>query len=412
MSGSLEVSRRELSRLRSGDVMSVGILGLRSRKARTLLTATGVAIGIAAMIAVLGITASSDAQLQADLDELGPNLLEVTPGDSITGDDVGFPAEAAGMIERIGPVDAAAQISPVDTSVRRTEFVPEGQTGGISVVTADAGLLDVVGGTVAHGTSLDEASESLPNVVLGAVAAERLGIHDVEDAPLVYLTNTYFRVVGILEPIELAPGIDRSAIIGRPIAEELFASEESPSLVFVRTDPEVPDDEVLFDRVREVIAATVIPSAPNEVAVTRPSVLLDAQASAESTFNGLLLGLGAVALLVGGVGIANVMVISVLERRTEIGVRRALGATRRHIRLQFIVESSLLALLGGIGGLTAGTVITVLYARSQNSVVSVPVSMLALGVLAALAVGAIAGLYPASRAARLHPADAVRPGAG
>ncbi|MGY9074816.1 MAG: ABC transporter permease [Acidimicrobiales bacterium] len=397
------------SKLRFADVLNVGTLGLRARKARTVLTALGIAIGIAAMIAVLGITSSSDAQLQADLDALGPNLLEITPGDSVTGDDVVFPAEAAEMVERIGTIQAAAAVSPAGTTVRRTDLIPAGQTGGISVLASDIDLLEMIDGEVADGSFLDQQSAQLPNIVLGSVAAERLGIHSTDNSPQVYLTNTYFTVVGILDPVELAPNIDRSALIGQPITDTLFETDKSPSLVYARTSDDVPDDAELFDSTRAVIAATVIPAAPNEVSVSRPSDLLEARESTAAAFTGLLLGLGAVALLVGGVGIANVMVISVLERRTEIGVRRALGATKRHIRLQFIVESALLSLLGGIGGVAIGAAITAGYANNRGWVISVPVSALGLGVGAALLIGALAGLYPAARAARLDPAEAVRP---
>ena len=397
------------SKLRFADVLNVGTLGLRARKARTVLTALGIAIGIAAMIAVLGITSSSDAQLQADLDALGPNLLEITPGDSVTGDDVVFPAEAAEMVERIGTIQAAAAVSPAGTTVRRTDLIPAGQTGGISVLASDIDLLEMIDGEVADGSFLDQQSAQLPNIVLGSVAAERLGIHSTDNSPQVYLTNTYFTVVGILDPVELAPNIDRSALIGQPITDTLFETDKSPSLVYARTSDDVPDDAELFDSTRAVIAATVIPAAPNEVSVSRPSDLLEARESTAAAFTGLLLGLGAVALLVGGVGIANVMVISVLERRTEIGVRRALGATKRHIRLQFIVESALLSLLGGIGGVAIGAAITAGYANNRGWVISVPVSALGLGVGAALLIGALAGLYPAARATRLDPAEAVRP---
>ena len=403
------MKRSDLSHLRPLDILNIGTLGLRARKTRTALTSLGIAIGIAAMIAVLGITSSSDAQLQAELNALGPNLLKITPGDSVTGDEVLFPAEAAEMVARIGPVDEASAIAAAGTTVRRTEFIPAGQTGGISVLTADLNLLRMVDATIADGEFLTSQSAQLPNVVLGAVAADRLGIHGVDNSPQVFMTNTYFTVVGVLDPIPLAPNIDRSALIGPAIAETLFETERSPSLVYARTDPDIPDDQERFDAVRQVIAATVIPSAPNEVAVSRPSDLLSARESSEAAFTGLLLGLGAVALLVGGVGIANVMVISVLERRTEIGVRRALGATKRHIRLQFVVESALLASLGGIGGVIIGAAITAGYANSQDWVISVPLSALALGIGAALTIGALAGLYPAARAASLDPAEAVRP---
>ncbi len=397
------------SRMRLRDVLGTGTLGLRARRTRTALSALGIAIGIAAMVSVLGIAASSDAQLQADLDALGPDLLELSPSDSLTGDEVELPPASAAMIERIGPVRSAAAVSGVNATVRRTELIPAGQTGGIAVVAADGDLRGVLDITMADGVWLDAGTATIPNVVLGSVAAERLGIRHVTNAPQVYLSGVYFTVVGITNPVPLAPSIDRSAVIGEPIAKQLFDFERSPSRVFVRTGSHVPDDPELLDGVRKTMAATVRPQAPAEVQVSRPSDLIAAREYTEAAFTGLLLGLGGVALLVGGVGIANVMVISVLERRTEIGLRRALGATRRHIAQQFLVESALLAVLGGTGGVTIGSAITILYARSQQWVVSVPAAALAGGIAAALAIGALAGIYPALRAARTDPAQAVHP---
>lgn len=397
-------SRQELSILRPVDVMRVGGLGLRARKVRTLLTALGIAIGIAAMVAVLGITASEDAQVQSELDALGPNLLEVLEGESITGDDIVLPVESAAMIERIGPIEVAAQVSAVDATVRRTEFIPTAQTGGIAVLAADIDILDAVDGVVDAGSFLDAADAELPRVVLGSVAAERLGVRDLDSSSIVYVSGTYFEVIGILEPVRLAPSLDRAAIIGSSIAVDLFEADLEPQTIFV----DVVDG--WLDDVRALIGPTIRPEAPDEVTVTRPSDAIEAREVTSESFRSLLLGLGAVALLVGGVGIANVMVISVLERQSEIGVRRALGATRRHVRLQFVVEAAMLSLLGGVSGVALGAVITTGYARREDSVVEIPIEALALGVGAALVIGALAGLYPASRAARLDPAEAVRPG--
>ena len=221
-----------VSRLRPLDLMRVGTLGLRVRVSRTCLTALGITVGISAIVAVLGITASTDAQLEAELNALGPNLLQVEPGDSITGEEVVFDAAVAGMLERIGPVDDAAATSPVDASVRRTEFIPSGQTGGISVLVADADLLEVLDTAVARGVWLDERTSGVPATVLGSVAARRLGVRDVAGSPLVYMSGTYFEVVGILEPVSPSPSIDRSALIGREIAGALFdfTAEPEPCL--------------------------------------------------------------------------------------------------------------------------------------------------------------------------------------
>ena len=397
------------SRVALSDSLFVGTLGLRTRKTRTLLTALGIAIGIAAMISVLGITSSSDAQLQAELDALGPNLLEITPGDSFTRAEVVFPPHISEVVQRIGTVESSTAVSQVAASVRRTEFIPEQQTGGISLMAVEPEVFPMVDAVLRSGVFLDSSSAMVPRVVLGAKAAERLGIKSSLGSPQVYIDDTYFTVVGILEPAPLAPNVDRAAMIGNEIAAELFDSELDPSLVYARVRDDLLDDQRRFDETRAVIAATVLPDAPTEVSVSRPSELLAARSSTQDAFTGLLLGLGAVALLVGGVGIANVMVISVIERRTEIGLRRALGALRGHIRFQFVCESALLAALGGLGGVLLGAVITFSYAQSQGWLISIPASSLGAGFLLAVAIGSIAGLYPAARAARLDPAEAVRP---
>jgi putative ABC transport system permease protein len=383
--------------------MGVATVGLRSRRGRTGLTALGIAIGIAAMFGVLGISASSRADLIARLDKLGTNLLTVTPGQSFLGKDSKLPKDAPSMIRRIGPVRNAAATAAVSATVLRSNYVPSTETGGISVEAAEPALARTLKARMRDGTFLNTVTSKFPVVVLGAVAAQRLGIDTVGGNPQVWLGSRWYTVIGILEPIALSPETDRTALIGFPIAQHDFAIDGSASTVFVRTSP------AAVDAVRNVLPATANPAAPNEVQVDRPSDALAARAATDSTFTALLLGLGGVALLVGGVGIANVMVISVLERRTEIGVRRALGATRRHIAGQFVVEAALLAAGGGVLGVLLGAAVTAGYANARGWTLALPVWGVAGGIAAALAIGALAGLYPAGRAARLAPADAVRP---
>jgi putative ABC transport system permease protein len=391
------------SRLRPADALAVGTVGLRAKRGRTLLTALGIAIGISAMVAVVGISASSRADLLAELDELGTNLLQVQPGQSPFGDAATLPVTAPDMIRRIGPVTSAAATRTVPgVSVRRTDLVPAEQTGGISVVATEPELLETVGGSVDEGTFLNEATATVPAVVLGSEAAARLGITRLDGDPLVWLGDRWFPVIGILDPVPLGPDLDRAALVGYPVAQELFDIDETASTVRVRADP----DDVTS--VRQVLGPTANPESPDEVDVTRPSDALAAKARADETLTALLLGLGGVALLVGGVGIANVMVISVLERRAEIGVRRALGATRAHVRTQFLVESVLLAGLGGALGVALGAGMTAVYADVRDWQLAIPLTGLAGGVAASLVVGGLAGLYPAARASRLPPAEAVR----
>jgi putative ABC transport system permease protein len=388
-------------RLGLRDLIRVGAAGLATRRLRAALSALGVAIGIAAIVAVLGVSESSKADLLAQLDRLGTNLLTVAPGQTFGGDTATLPTQSVGMIRRIHPVQQAAAIATVsDTAIYRNDHIPTEETGGLSVAAADLKLPEAVGATLAKGRWLNPATARYPATVLGAATATQLGIDRVGSQ--VWLGGRWFTVVGILAPVPLAPELDRAALIGFPAAKALFGNDGSPSTVYVRADP----DQVTG--VQGVLAATANPEHPNEVQVSRPSDALAAQAAAKSALNALLLGLGGVALLVGGVGIANVMVIGVLERRSEIGLRRALGATKGHIRTQFVVESLLLALLGGAGGVVLGALVTAGYATQKHWQVVVPLSGVAGGVAAALCLGAVAGLYPAVRAARLAPTDALR----
>ncbi len=390
------------SRLAVGDVLRVGSVGVRTRRLRAGLSGLGIAIGIAAMVAVLGISASSKADLLAELDRLGTNLLTVSPGQTLFGDDASLPKESVGMIGRIGPVEAVSATGNVDATVRRSDLIPTSETGGLSVRAARSDLLPVLGATVRSGTFLTAATERYPTVVLGSVAAERLGISHAGPGVMVWLGDRWFTVVGILDPVPLAPEIDRSALVGFPVAQDLLGFDGSPTTVYTRSD------ERSVEAVRGVLAATANPSNPEEVRVSRPSDALAARAATDSAFTALFLGLGAVALLVGGVGIANVMVISVIERRSEIGLRRALGATRGQVRLQFLSESLLLSGLGGVGGVLLGAGVTAAYAAARSWSVVVPPVSIAGALGAALVIGGIAGLYPAVRAARLAPTEALR----
>jgi putative ABC transport system permease protein len=383
--------------------LRVGSIGLRTRRLRAALSALGIAIGIAAMVAVLGISESSKADVLSVLDRLGTNLLTVQASEGIGGGGaVELPETAETMLRRIAPVEGVASATSVDASVYRTDQVPEQETNGITPKAADVELLDTLTGQLAQGRFLDAANDDYPVVVLGSVAAQRLGIDDVSQPVQIDIGGQWFSIIGILEPLELAADIDRSVLIGRPIATELFDTPTAPGTVYVRADTDAVED------VSTVIPATANPDNPDQVTVTRPSDAIEARAATNSAFTSLFLGLGLVALLVGGVGIANVMVVSVLERRSEIGLRRALGATRRHITIQFLFEALLLALLGGCVGAVLGGLVTAAYDLLRGWEVVIPPIALGGGVTAAVLIGAVAGLYPALRAARLSPTEALR----
>ncbi|BCB74660.1 ABC transporter permease [Phytohabitans flavus] len=389
------------ARMRLADVARVGVIGLRTRPSRAVLSAAGIAIGIAAMIAVVGITTSSRLDLARSLDRYGTNVLSVTAGVNLAGDPARLPAEAVPMVARMSDVEHVSATGAVERAVYRTDHVPSGNTNGIAVLAAQRDLRAPLGATLADGVWFNGATERATAVVLGATAARYLGIRGAGPDVRVWLGGQWFTVIGVLAPVPLVPDLDAAAFVGWPAARTYLGFDGWASTLYTRIAPHAVDE------VRAKLGRTVNPEHPNEVRVERPSDALRVKRATDSTFTALLLGLGAVALLVGGVGVANTMVISVLERRGEIGWRRALGATKGQIRIQFLAEALLLSALGGGGGVLLGVAITTGYALTQGWPVSVPGWAQAGAVLSTLLIGGLAGLYPAIRAARLAPTEAL-----
>lgn len=391
-----------VTHLRAVDLVRVASLGLRARRVRTGLSCLGIAIGIAAMVAVVGIAGSSKANLVAQLDQLGTDLLTVAPGTTIDGTPARLPATAPAMIRRIDGVYATTATGATNATVLRTNLMPVTETGGIAVIAAQLDLVQTLHGTIADGEFLNRATERYPATVLGAAAAQQLGISTVLPRQRVWIANQWFDVVGILRPLPLAPEIDSSVLVGFPISEHSLHFDGSLADIYVRAKP------ASIPAVHAVVADTAFPAHPEEVLVSRPSAVLAARAVTSQALTSLLLALGAVALVVGGIGIANVMVIAVLERRSEIGLRRALGATRRHVATQFVTEALMLSALGGAAGVLLGEATTTAYAVSRSWGLSLPLYGALGGFAAAIATGVIAGAYPAMRAAHLAPTEALR----
>jgi putative ABC transport system permease protein len=399
-------------RLGLRDGLRVASVGLRARPLRAALSALGIAIGTGAIVGVLGLSASSQAGLLAEIDRLGTNMLTAEAGQSLTGEEAKLPLEAPARITHLDNVQLVAHTGLMtEEKVYRNSMIPVANSGGLQVRATSLNLPSVLNTGVARGDWLNEGTARVPVAVLGSVAAQRLGIHRVHPDQRIWLADQWFNVAGILEPSPLAPDIDASALIGYPAARRYVGyvslvggaqKAGPPSSIYVRA----ATDQVVA--VQSLLAPTANPEAPNEVNVSQPSDALTARAAAAGAFDSLFLGLGVVALIVGAVGVANIMIISVLERRSEIGLRRALGATKGQIRTQFLSESTLLAVMGGVVGVLAGAAATAVYASSKNWTVVIPVEAWSGGIAAAILIGAFAGLMPAVRASRMSPTVALR----
>lgn len=388
-------------RLATPDLLRLAVHGLRARPLRVVLAALGIAIGTGAMLAVVGISASSREELNRKLDALGTNLLRVQPGTSFTGEQATLPDEAPAMTRRMAGVEAVSVIGELkELRVYRHDRIPAVETGGMAVYATLPDLARTLGAQLIAGQWLDAARMRYPAVVLGDRAAARLGMTGAHLGNPVWLGQRWATVVGILAPLTLAPALDFGVFLGWPAAE-YFDLDAQITTLYVRATPSRVED------VAALLASTVNPASPNEVQVSRPSDMLAAQAAADLAFTGLLLGLGAVALLVGGIGVLNTMVISVLERRPEIGLRRSQGATRGHIRMQFLSEAMVLSALGGSAGIVIGTLVTAAYALMQGWPLAMPLWAPAGGLAATVIIGCLGGLYPAMRAATLAPAEAL-----
>jgi putative ABC transport system permease protein len=359
---------------------------------------------VAAIVAVRGLAASSSAGLLAEIAQLGTNLLTVTNGTSITGQPAELPKAAPGMVGALHGVTAVQYTGALsNVNAYRSPYIPTIQTNALSVDASSTGLPAGVSTSMAQGRYLNAATENEPVAVLGYQAAQRLGIDRLLLGEKIWVGGMWFYVIGILNPAALTPEIDSSVLIGFPAAEKYFHFDGHPSELYVRTQ----DTQSATTAVDNLLGYQANPQDPSAVDVSQPSSALTARAEAAGAYNTLFLGLGAVVLLVGAIGVANIMIISVLERRQEIGLRRALGATRGQIRIQFLSEAILLSLIGGIVGVVMGVISTAVYAHTKGWTIVIPAEAWAGGLAAALGIGAIAGLLPAIRAARLSPTEAL-----
>ena len=405
MTTSPRPSAPSAARLRPADLAALASIGLRTRKLRATLSALGIAIGVAAIVAVLGLAASAKAFVLDELNQLGTNLLTVTNGQTFSGATAELPVAAPGMIRRLTGVTAVQDTGTVNgVNAYKSPLIPPIETNGLSVDPTTLDLPAVSGTSVAQGRFLNAVTAREPVAVLGATAAQLLGIDRIRPGMRIVVSGQWFYVTGILNPYPYASELDSAVLVGFPAAEKYLGFDGHPSHIYVRT---AQNNAAVTTAVDGLLGDQADPENPGQVNFSRPSDALVAQADTKGALDTLFLGLGAVALLVGAIGVANIMIISVLERRPEIGLRRALGATKGQIRGQFLAEAILLSLAGGVIGVITGAVSTASYAHAHGEIVVIPAQAWAGGLAAAVIVGALAGLLPAIRAARLSPVQAL-----
>ena len=394
-------TKRKRTRLSVLDTLATATLGPRGRPLRAVLSALGVAIGIASLVAVLGIPACFQAEAQAEFDAWGANMVIAQPAtDRYTQEQTPLPESAPAMVSRIWSVKSTFSVRYVqDARAYRTDKMPEGQSQGLSVVIGDGDPLGTLSTAMASGRWFDDASAQLPTVVLGSNAAILLGA-GVDQR--VWIGDSWWAVIGVLDPVPgFAAQLNSSTFLAPGWAEKQW--------------PNLPIGQILanaypgkVNAVTSVMAATVNPAKPTGVDVSQPTSYGMAQDFFLSMFANLALGLGGISLLVGGIGIANTMVVSVMERRGEIGVRRALGARTGQIGLQFVLEAGFIGLFGGVMGVGLGTYAVFCFAAYNAIQFAIPVWVLAAGPGLSILVGMLAGLYPSLKAARQSPTVTLR----
>lgn len=404
MTGNITTVRRPLG-TRIADLLHSAWIGATGRRSRTVLAALGIALGIAAYVALSGIAASNQSALLARLDALGANLQVVTPGQDAARQPIPLPQYAPRtlarqpQVERVGVFDT----TPENVRIFKNELVPKSNGNALALSVMRPGALDALGASLTQGHGIDADNEHLPVAVLGSEAAYRLGVTGVGDRVLI--DDAWYGVVGILDPVPQARSFDSSVIIGSKYAKAHYPDQAKTigriSAIYVRTKP--GDAEAL----RRMLAHAANLTGSG-VSVNASADLSEARNTTDDSLTTLGLMIGVIALAVGGMSIANMMIVTVMERRGEIGLRRALGATPGAIRMQFVTEAAMLSAFGGLAGIGIGAGTAMAVAVSAHQPMALDWGSLPLAWCAAVLVGILAGIYPASRAARLTPTEALR----
>jgi putative ABC transport system permease protein len=388
------------------DLLGVAAAGLAARKVRMALVIVGPMLGVAVIVGIIGLSESARGEVRQSLRDLGTNLLVIDAGRASP--DRQLTPESLDRVSRVSTVEQASQVTYVP-NVRVTAAPLIGEKADplpVEVRATRSSLGAVLGLELAQGRFLNTFDEQpgIQSVVLGADAARRLAVEPGEPRTI-FLNNKLFAVVGVLQKSRLLREVNSGAFVTYPTARDLFGGADEPSQLYVRVQ-----DGTTQASADTLAAAISYDDFQAQQLVRVPSQLLEAQARVDATFRAIVLGLGGLSLFISGIGIANVMTIAVLQRASEIGIRRALGHTRGVIAAQFLVESLLIGVLGGLLGAAVGALFVMLAANHQDWVLVLrPLPILGAGLIS-VAVAMLAGIYPALRAARMEPLETLRNG--
>ena len=381
--------------------------GLRARKARTLLIMLGPVIGVAAMVGAVGLTESAKGALQQQLARLGTNLIIAQAGGTFGSQNPTFPSDVVHRVEALATVESAAATTNLSGVV--TEPIAGNnsyyQAFPVPVRAAGLALPAVLNVPLLDGRWLDTADVDLhlPAAVIGAGVAKEYGYLPGETRTI-RLNDTNFGVVGVLGQVPLDPSLDDAVFVTQWAAQNLLGSSGDPNQLYIRARPGTTQETA------DAVPTAVSLGGPDETSTQVPSDVLQAAAQANKTLQQVALFAGLLALTVGGLGIANVMSISVIQRSSEIGIRRAVGHTQAKIGAQFLLESIFVGVLGGFVGALVGVAVIYLVSAFAGWVVVIAYSRIPLWMGLALLVSVLAGLYPSIKAARLEPLETLRLG--